>query len=82
MPISFPPFLPLMQGSQTQINRRAKFQIKNALRAAVYKKSNFCGPHSSQIMLILIKIYALASFWDVRGPHKYIWRAVCLRPLL
>jgi hypothetical protein len=43
---------------------------KKHLRAAKYKKS----PKNE---LNLIKKYNLVSFWDVGGPHIYIWRATC-----
>jgi hypothetical protein len=57
---------------------------KNAPQAAVYWKKAFVGckvQKSPKNELNLIKNYNVVSFWDVGGPHKYIWWAACLRPL-
>ncbi len=58
---------------------------KNVPRDAVYWKNDCAGckaPEKLWKKSNLFKIYNIVSFWDVRGPHKYIWRAACLRPLL
>jgi hypothetical protein len=59
----------LGQGSQTQIDRWA----------ILYRKK-IRGPQSNGKSLI--KTYSFVSLWYDRGPHKYIWRAACLKPLL
>jgi hypothetical protein len=69
--------VPILQGSQTQIHRRATFQRQSTQRAVVYYKKLFRAAiykNCPQNRLNLIKIYNFMAFWDVRGPHKCIWR--------
>ncbi len=51
------------------------------LRAAVKWKKKLKRAASPKNKLNLVKIFNFVSFWDVRGPHKCIWRSACLRPL-
>jgi hypothetical protein len=46
----------LNQGSQTRIDRRATFQRKNALRAAVYRRKRLRGPQTTRKALKISKI--------------------------
>ncbi len=69
-----------VKGSQTRIDRRATFQIKNVPRAEVNRRKSIRGEQttkSSGNKLNLFKIYNIVNFWFVRGPSKCIWRAKC-----
>jgi hypothetical protein len=85
----------IKQGSQTQIHREATFGWKISPQAKVLNKKGSAGHNMEKTQylvqnlaildlfcLSIIKLSNFVCLKESREPHKHIWRAACLRPLI